>query len=187
MKVKTFILIAMVGNAQSVVAAPPVDYGREVKPILAARCTSCHGAIRQKAGLRLDTAEFVRRGGEGGPAIEPGKSDESLLIDRVTGADGSDRMPPESEGVPLSDGEVAVLRAWIDQGAKAPPEPTPEDPRKHWAYQPPARPAVPRPADSAWARNPIDAFLARGLPVTRPEAEPAGGQETSGSVASTST
>ena len=79
-----------------------VDYVRDIKPILAARCTSCHGAIRQKAGLRLDTAEFARRGGEGGPAVEPGKSGESLLIDRVTGADGFDRMPPESEGVGLS-------------------------------------------------------------------------------------
>src|SRR3954466_7401922 len=81
--------------------APPVDYARDVKPILTARCTSCHGAIRQKAGLRLDTGELVRRGGEGGPAVEPGKSGESLLIERVTAADVSERMPPESEGVPL--------------------------------------------------------------------------------------
>jgi hypothetical protein len=162
MKLKTLILVVVLALAQNATAAPPVDYGREVKPILAARCTNCHGAIHQKAGLRLDTAAFVRRGGAGGPAIEPGKSKESLLIDRVTGADASDRMPPDSEGVPLSNGEVAVLRAWIDQGAKAPPEPTPDDPRKHWAYQPPARSAVPRPADTAWARNPIDAFLAEG-------------------------
>src|SRR3954464_9830564 len=104
-------------------AAPPVDYGRDVKPILNARCTSCHGAIRQKAGLRLDTAEFARRGGKSGRAIEPGASGESLIIDRVTGAGGEDRMPPESEGVPLSAAEVATIRAWIDQGAKAPPEP----------------------------------------------------------------
>ncbi|MGO9462547.1 MAG: PSD1 and planctomycete cytochrome C domain-containing protein [Isosphaeraceae bacterium] len=160
MNVKSIILAFVLGLAQNAMAAPPVDYAREVKPILAARCTSCHGAIRQKAGLRLDTADFVRRGGKRGPAVEPGKSGASLLIDRVTGAGGSDRMPPESEGVSLSDREVAMLRAWIDQGAKAPPEPTPEDPRKHWAYQPPARPTVPRPADLAWARNPIDAFLA---------------------------
>ena len=101
MNVKPMILAFVLGLAQNAAAAPPVDYVREVKPILAARCTSCHGAIRQKAGLRLDTAEFVRRGGDSGPAVEPGKSSESLLIDRVTGADGSDRMPPESEGVAL--------------------------------------------------------------------------------------
>ncbi len=162
MNVKLINLALVLGLAPMAAAAPPVDYGREVKPILAARCTACHGAIRQKAGLRVDTAEFVRRGGESGPAVEAGKSSESLLIDRVTGADGTDRMPPESEGVALSEREVAVLRAWIDQGAKAPPEPTPPDPRKHWAYQPPVRPKVPRPEDGAWARNPIDAFLAAG-------------------------
>jgi hypothetical protein len=75
-----------------------VDYGREIKPILAARCTSCHGAIRQRAGLRLDTAEFVRKGGESGPAIEPGNSDASLLIDRVTETDVAERMPPGERG-----------------------------------------------------------------------------------------
>ena len=162
MNLEPMILALVLGLAQDAPAATPVDYLREVKPILAARCTSCHGAIRQKAGLRLDTAEFIRRGGDGGPAVEPGKSGESLLIDRVTAADGPDRMPPESEGVPLGAAEVATLRAWIDQGAEAPPEPTPEDPRTHWAYQTPERPEVPRPADPAWARNPIDAFLADG-------------------------
>ena len=162
MNVKLMIVTIVIGLTRTAAAAPPVDYGREIKPILAARCTACHGAIRQKAGLRLDTARFVRRGGENGPAVEPGKSGESLLIDRVTGADGSDRMPPKSEGVALSEGEIAVLRAWIDQGAEAPPEPTPPDPRKHWAYQPPVRPRVPQPADADWARNPIDAFLAAG-------------------------
>ena len=149
-------------------AAPAVDYARDVKPVLAARCTSCHGAIRQKAGLRLDVAALIRRGGDSGPAIEPGQSAESLLIERVTAAEISERMPPESEGVPLSPAEVATLRAWIDQGANAPPEPIPKDPRRHWAYQPPQRPAIPRTAGSSWARNSIDAFLtaahqARGL------------------------
>ena len=162
MTVKPVFLAFLLGAAQTTWAGPPVDYVREVKPILAARCTSCHGAIRQKAGLRLDTAEFIRRGGDSGPAVDPGKSSESVLIDRITAANSSDRMPPESEGVALSDREIAVLRAWIDQGAKAPPEPTPEDPRRHWAYQPPVRPSIPRAADAAWPRNPIDAFLDAG-------------------------
>ncbi len=106
----TSILLAAV----AVAAGPDVDYGRDVKPILAARCTSCHGSIRQKAGLRLDTAELIRRGGDGGPAIEPGRAGASLLIERVTAAKASERMPPESEGVPLNPAEVAVLTAWID-------------------------------------------------------------------------
>src|SRR5262249_48277144 len=138
----TLILLAVLAGP-----APAVDYAREVKPILAARCTSCHGAIRRKAGLRLDTAALIRRGGDSGPAIGPGQSGESLLMERVTAPDAAERMPPASEGVPLSAAEVGILRAWIDQGAFAPPEPTPEDPRRHWAYQPPARPAIPRAMD----------------------------------------
>ena len=78
----TTILLAIVAGGGS-----EVDYVRDVKPILAARCTSCHGSIRQKAGLRLDTADLIRRGGDSGPAVEPGRSGESLLIERVTAAD----------------------------------------------------------------------------------------------------
>jgi hypothetical protein len=176
MKVTTSIMIVIVGLVQVATAAPPVDYSGQVKPILTARCTSCHGSIRQKAGLRLDTAEFILRGGKRGPAVEPGKSDRSLLIHRVTAADSSNRMPPESQGVSLSSSEVTVLRAWIDQGAKAPPERVPEDPRQHWAYQPIVRPKLPGQVDRAWARNPIDAFLAasyqsRGLKPSPPLAK----------------
>ena len=162
MNVELMIVAVLAGLAQGGTTAPPVDYARDIKPMLAARCTSCHGAVRQKAGLRLDTAELARRGGEGGPAVVPGKSGESLLILRVTGSDGLDRMPPENEGVGLGEREIGLLRSWIDSGAKAPPEPPPVDPRKHWAYQPPARATPPRPADATWARNPIDAFLAAG-------------------------
>jgi hypothetical protein len=163
----TAILLAVVAAG-----VPDVDYLREVKPLLAARCTSCHGSIRQKSGLRLDTAALMRRGGDGGPAIEPGRSGESPLIERVT-ANGDDRMPPESEGVGLTPEEIAVLRAWIDQGAKAPPEPIPEDPRRHWAYQPPRRSRVSSAPPPSSTRNPIDALLAaahreRGLVPAAP-------------------
>ncbi len=77
------------------------DYAGDVKPILSKRCYACHGALKQKAGLRLDTAASMHKGGDSGPAIVPGKSEESLIVDAVTGRDGW-RMPPESEGSPLS-------------------------------------------------------------------------------------
>ncbi len=64
--------------------------------------------------------------------------------------------------MPLSADEIATLRAWIDQGAHAPAEPTPEDPRRHWAYQPPVRPAIPQVKVLAGTRNPVDAFLSAG-------------------------
>ena len=137
-------------------AAEPVDYRRDVKPILSARCYSCHGALRQKAKLRLDTAALIRKGGRSGPALVPGKSAESLLLDAVSGKDRP-RMPPEKDGPALAPRQIALLQAWIEQGAKAPAETTPEDPRNHWAFRKPVRPALPT---SVAAGNPIDAFVA---------------------------
>ena len=139
--------------------ADDVDYLKQVKPLLATRCGSCHGSLAQKAKLRLDTADLVRKGGRSGPAVVPGKSAESLLIRAVLGKD-RDRMPPEKDGAALTKEQIALLSAWIDQGANGPPdEPVPEDPRKHWAFQKPVRPAVPKLSDTAWSANPIDAFI----------------------------
>jgi hypothetical protein len=140
--------------------ADPVDYLRDIKPLLRARCYACHGALQQKAKLRLDTATMIRKGGRHGPAIVPGKSGESVLIEAVLGKDRV-RMPPEGQGEALSDQEIALLRKWIDQGANAPSaEKLDEDPRRHWAFQNPARPAVPIAGAPGWSRNPIDAFVA---------------------------
>jgi mono/diheme cytochrome c family protein len=152
------LALAAVSQAADPPAAEPVDYVQDIKPILSRRCSACHGALKQKNELRLDTAALAIKGGESGPAIVPGKSDESLLIDAVNGANGAAKMPPEGE--PLTTDQIAKLRAWIDQGAKAPVEKIPQDPAKHWSYQPPVRPPVPNMQDADWARNPIDAFIA---------------------------
>src|SRR4051794_8224655 len=76
------VLLAILPIDQRLEGAETVDYVRQVKPIFKQRCYACHGALKQKARLRLDTAQFVRRGGDGGPAIEAGQAGESLLIDR---------------------------------------------------------------------------------------------------------
>jgi hypothetical protein len=136
-----------------------VDYATQIKPILSARCYSCHSALRQKSGLRLDTAAMLIKGGDSGSAIEPGKSADSLVVQYITG-EGGIRMPPEDDGAPLKDDQIALLKKWIDEGARAPDEPTPPDPRDHWAYRPPVRPEPPVAKNPAWVRNPIDAFLA---------------------------
>jgi mono/diheme cytochrome c family protein len=142
-------------------AAQPVDYLRQVKPVLAAHCYACHGALQQKAGLRTDTARSLREGGGRGPALVPGNSGASPVIAHVTGRNGARPMPPPGLGEALSEKEVALLRAWIDQGAAAPADERPEpDPREHWAFHAPVRPAVPAVKDAARARNPVDAFLA---------------------------
>src|SRR5262245_34521312 len=144
----------------TVSAAEKVDYLRQVKPILCRRCYACHGALRQRSGLRLDTADSMQRGGDGGPAVEPGQSGESRLIDAVTGTNGLRRMPPEAEGEPLKPEEIAILKAWIDEGAVAPAGEVPQaDPRRHWAFQRVARPAIPNAGNGAAAGHPIDALI----------------------------
>lgn len=141
------------------------DYGRMIKPLLAARCGACHGALKQESGLRLDTAASLRAGGESGPALVPGDAAASLILARVSDPDPATRMPPEGEAEPLGSAEVAALAAWISAGAPAPSDEQPDlDPRQHWAFQPRLRPEVPPVSLPAWqgrVRNPIDAFLAR--------------------------
>src|SRR4051812_28276927 len=110
-----------------------VEYLRDVKPILKERCFACHGALKQQAGLRLDTANSVRRGGENGQVIIAGKPAESRLMERVSAVDLTVRMPPE--GKPLTAEQIAILMAWIEQGGVSPEQESPEaDPREHWAF-----------------------------------------------------
>jgi hypothetical protein len=155
----------------SVTHAERVDYVRDVKPLLTAKCTACHGALKSEAGLRLDAAALIVRGGETGVVIVPGDAKESLLIQKVSESEAALRMPPEGEGESLSDAQIGILRTWIDQGAVAPDEPIPPEPREHWSYQPVAFSTPPKlvaTARSGKADAPresqisiIDAFLAR--------------------------
>lgn len=136
-----------------------VDYLRQIKPLLTDKCYSCHGARKQEAHLRLDTAAAAIRGGDSGAAVIPGNADDSGLIRRITAEDEAERMP--AEGKPLTPGQVALLRAWITQNAPAPADELPEvDPRDHWAFRPITRPPAPAVANTNWVRNPIDTFVA---------------------------
>ncbi len=139
-------------------AGRKVDYEREVQPLLAQRCGKCHGDEKRESGFRVDRREMLLTGGDSGePAIAPGKSAESRLIQRVAGIDKDLVMPPKGDR--LSAAEVGILRAWIDAGA-AMPEPA-EKPlaTSHWSLQPLARPRLPAIAEDAWSRGPIDRFV----------------------------
>ncbi|MDP7009855.1 MAG: DUF1549 domain-containing protein, partial [Verrucomicrobiota bacterium] len=141
----------VVGTAQA------ADYLREVKPLLKRRCFSCHGALKQKSKLRVDTAALMRKGGSEGPAINPGDSGGSYLIEQLT-ANGDERMPPKGEA--LTAREIALLRDWIDAGAPAPADEKPQpNPRDHWAFKAPMRPALPRVKNGDWVANPVDVFV----------------------------
>jgi ankyrin repeat protein len=98
-------------------AATPVDYAKDVRPILAARCFGCHGPKQVQSGLRLDLRQNALRGGDYGVVIVPGKAAESKLIQRLIGSSAGLQMPPTGE---LPADEIQTLRAWIDQGAEMP-------------------------------------------------------------------
>jgi hypothetical protein len=136
-----------------------IDYLRQVKPLLTRHCASCHGQQKPRGGLRLDSAAGARRGGKQGPAVVPGKAEESPLLAAVMGEGPGERMPLNRP--PLSRDEIAVLRTWIDQGASSPkmegPVTTPAT--THWAFVAPVRPALPEVRDARWARNPVDRLI----------------------------
>jgi len=139
----------------------PVDYAAQIKPLLKQKCYACHGGLKQKAGLRLDTAKLMLKGGKSGPAVEPGNA-ASRLLARVTATDEKKRMPQEGE--PLNAEQVALLKAWIHAGAPAPADEVAEaDSREHWAFQRVRRPALPEPSIIGGIRNPIDAFVNEAL------------------------
>jgi mono/diheme cytochrome c family protein len=144
------------GSAMS--AEPVSEYDSRIKPLLRDRCITCHGQLKQKAGLRLDAGALIRKGSKNGPVVVSGDSGKSELIRRITSSDDAKRMPPETR--PLSVSQIDAIRRWIDGGANSPAdEPVLGSPAEHWAFQPVRRPAVPSVKDAGWARNPIDAFV----------------------------
>ncbi|MDB6138194.1 MAG: Protein of unknown function (DUF1553)/Protein of unknown function (DUF1549)/Planctomycete, partial [Verrucomicrobiaceae bacterium] len=162
-----FVLLAL--GAASVAARSDADFFElRVRPLLVKRCESCHGAEKQKGGLRLDSRNGWARGGDSGPAILPGKPGASLLIKAVGYADPDMQMPPKGR---LAAEEIAVLDEWIRQGAPDPREGVAspakrvinlDEGRKHWAYQP-LKSASPPPSAGGTEHNDIDLHIAAKL------------------------
>ncbi len=156
----------------------PVDFARDVQPMLAAHCHKCHGPAKQESGFRLDSAGALLLGGNSGAAVVAGKADESLLIQAVSGSEEVAKMPPKGPG--LEPAQIAILKRWVDEGAKVPrASASAELERKtdHWSFQPLADPQPPPVKNIASVRNPIDAFVlarleAAGLQLA-PEADKA--------------
>ena len=94
-----------------------VDFVKDIQPIFKARCYECHSAEKDLGSLRLDSKESAFKGGDSGKAIIPGKPQDSLIIQKISGSEGGLRMPP---GKPLSESEIDLIRNWIDQGAPWP-------------------------------------------------------------------
>jgi len=128
-------------------AGVPIDFNREVRPILSNHCYACHGPDenQRKADLRLDTFDGATGKAGGTIGIVPGQPGKSELMTRILSNESSEVMPPPKHGKKLSEAEAKTLKTWIEQGAKY---------AAHWSYSNPVRPAVP-----AMAKHPIDAFV----------------------------
>lgn len=126
----------------------PIDFDRDVRPILAKRCITCHGGVTRKAGLSFRFRDAVLAPARSGRrAVVPGDPGESELLRRITAGD-DDRMPPKGDR--LTAAEIGTLRRWIAEGAPWKP---------HWAFTPLAAPDVPSVNRPEWTRNGIDRFV----------------------------
>jgi mono/diheme cytochrome c family protein len=129
-----------------------VDFGRDIRPILANHCLLCHGPDPEarKADLRLDTREGALADLGGHAAVVPGKPDRSEMLARVLSKDRDEVMPPPKHGRRLDPKETALLRRWIEQGAPY---------QAHWAFVKPERAAPPAVKNPAACRNEVDRFV----------------------------
>ena len=142
-----FPLLALLFTASSLGAA--VDFNRDVRPILSDNCFACHGPdeANRMAGLRLDDREaaFARKG-----VIVPADSAKSRLVQRITADKPALLMPPPATKRTLTAKQIAIIKQWIDEGARW---------EQHWAFVPPKRAEAPAVQTPSWARNAIDRFV----------------------------
>jgi len=167
-------------------AFPPASiefFESRVRPILADRCLKCHGEKKQSSGLRLDSREAALKGGDNGPALVLAKPDESLLIQAVAHTHAELKMPPSEK---LPEPAIATLRQWVTLGAPWPAAAT-QAPAStvnavaaaaHWAFRPIKKVAPPVPADRAWVRSPVDAFVLARLKAAGISPSPAASKRT---------
>lgn len=157
-----------VGPQLQTAPAEAVDFLREIQPILRDNCYECHAGTTQEGGLNLGIKAKAFAGGDSAAAILAGKSEESLLIQLVSGVDEDRVMPPEGNRR-LTEKQIGLLKAWIDQGAQWPDdanvvEPKLERSQTHWAFQRLEQTKAPSlQSDDDWSKGPIDRFVRRRL------------------------
>ena len=135
---------------------PEDHFEKKVRPLLIERCVKCHGPETSRSNLRLDSYEGVIKGGKRGAALVPNAPAESLML-KVVRRQGDLKMPPDG---PLSSREISDLELWIKQGAAYPKSnKIAKGTAEHWSFQPLKLQSIPKVKNSAWIRNPIDAFI----------------------------
>ena len=160
-------LLALAALAAATPAlAGPVDFNRDIKPILAKNCFACHGPDdgHRSASLRLDLRDEAIKSRKKGPAVVPNKPDASRILARVSAKMADERMPPAETGNVLTAEQIDTLKKWIAEGAAY---------AEHWAFVKPTRPEPPRVADAAWATSALDKFIFAKLEAAglKPSAE----------------
>jgi mono/diheme cytochrome c family protein len=169
-------VVPLLGGASRLSADPPATaepatvafFETRIRAALAANCFECHGPRQQKAKLRLDSRAAVLAGGRSGPAVTPGRPEESLLVSAIR-HDEALQMPPKRKLPPRA---VADLTAWVKMGAPwpdagpampgkatAPGSAFTDEQKSFWAFRPPAAPPLPVVKDRGWARSPLDLFV----------------------------
>jgi hypothetical protein len=148
--VASIVLVAVTGAVRAEERLP-IEFNRDIRPLLADRCFRCHGpdAGHREADLRLDRRDDAVAGRGGSRAIVPGKADASELYRRIT-ATSDERMPPADSNLTLSPAEIELLRRWIEAGAEYQP---------HWSFVQPRAAEPPAVRNKTWSRNPSDRFV----------------------------
>ena len=155
MALTSIVLLALSGS----LAASEYEefFEKRVRPMLHEQCEKCHGAEKQKGGLRVDSRVALLKGGDSGPAIVAGNADGSLLLKAVRHLDPDLKMPPPKEGPKLSDAVIGDLAAWVKAGAVFPAA-SAGVVAKHWAFEPVSNPQVPLPFSDD-VKTSVDAFM----------------------------
>lgn len=148
-RVQLALLLILCGSPAFAQTTEPIDFGRQIQPILAKRCFACHGPDKAEGGLRLNVKESVFSKLESEKTgVVPKHVDQSEIIRRITSTEDGVKMPPE--GAPLSETQINLIKQWIEQGAEW---------TEHWAFIAPQRPPLPTVKSKGWVANPIDAFV----------------------------
>lgn len=151
----TFVFQTTVVDETSI-AEGPLDFTRDVRPILSNACFTCHGpdVDKREAGLRLDTLDGLTGDHGGSIAVVPGEVAKSELAKRILSDDPDEQMPPPASNKSLSDKQKRILLQWIEQGATW---------KQHWAFVVPQLPSIPEVKNQAWCLNEIDRFVLQRL------------------------
>jgi Protein of unknown function (DUF1553)/Protein of unknown function (DUF1549)/Planctomycete cytochrome C len=156
-------------------------FENRIRPFLALECYNCHGAEKAEGNLRLDSRDALLRGGDSGPAIVPGKADDSLLIQSIKHQHEDFQMPMDRPK--LADSVISDFVQWVNQGAFDPRDkpsdaekspardwkPVFEERKRWWSLQPPKKPELPKVQRQSWSTHPVDQFILATLEVNQME------------------